>query len=339
MRHQFVDRPSGELRDETFFGDRVVRLLYGAAREDGSLLMRALTSQRLSKWLGYLNYDFPLAAKLTGSRRFTERLGILADECVDDPSTFRSARDVFERRIRYWDCRPMDADPSVVVSPADARMLHGSLHDSPTLRIKERFFDFEELLGADRTRWLHRLHGGDFAVFRLTPDKYHWVHTPVAGRVVDVYAVDGGCHSCNPVAAVAEVGALSKNRREVTIIDTDVEGGTGVGLVAVIEVVALMIGAIEQRYSATGYDAPRPIETGLHVERGRPKSIFKPGSSTVVLLFERGRIRFDDDLDANVAHPRARSRFTVGIDGARLVETDMNVRASIGRARRGHHDD
>jgi phosphatidylserine decarboxylase len=42
------------------------------------------------------------------------------------------------------------------------------------------------------------------------------------------------------------VRPYSKNKRVVTIIDTDVEGGTGIGLVAMIEVVALMIGDIVQ---------------------------------------------------------------------------------------------
>ncbi len=36
----------------------------------------------------------------------------------------------------------------------------------------------------------------------------------------------------------------SKNKRILTIIDTDVPGATGVGLIAMIEVVALMIGDI-----------------------------------------------------------------------------------------------
>jgi len=325
VRHQFVDRKTGALKDETFFGDRIVRLLYGAAREDRSVLLRTLTSPRVSKWLGYLNYDFPLGAKVTGARRFMERLGAMADECVDDPRTFRSARQVFERRIRYWDCRPMPEDPGVVVAPADSRMLHGSLARHDALRVKERFFAFEELLGRDRPRWPAAFDKGDFAVFRLTPEKYHWVHVPFDGRVADHYAVDGGCHSCNPGTLVSEVGPLSKNRRVVTILDTDA------GLVAVIEVVALMIGAVEQRYSDERYARPRPMEVGMPLRRGSPKSLFRPGSSTVVLLFERGRVRFDDDLERNLSHPFARSRFARGLAGERLVETDVDVRASIAR--------
>ena len=52
-----------------------------------------------------------------------------------------------------------------------------------------------------------------------------------------------------PGAVVALVTPYSKNSRVVTIIDTEVPGGTGVGLVAMIEVVALMIGEVVQCYS------------------------------------------------------------------------------------------
>jgi len=46
-------------------------------------------------------------------------------------------------------------------------------------------------------------------------------------------------HTYHPAATVALAMPLSKHRRIVTIIDTDVAYSSGVGLVAMIEVVAL----------------------------------------------------------------------------------------------------
>jgi hypothetical protein len=63
----------------------------------------------------------------------------------------------------------------------------------------------------------------------------------------------------------------SKNKRVVTVIDTDVGGGTGVGWVAMIEVVALMVGDIVQCYSQSEYKNPRPVETGMFLQCGYPK--------------------------------------------------------------------
>jgi phosphatidylserine decarboxylase len=200
--------------------------------------------------------------------------------------------------------------------------------------LKTKFFTYEELLGTDKREWLHAFAGGDFAIFRLTPEKYHYNHAPVAGRVVDFYAIDGACHSCNPGAVIELATPYSRNKRFVTVIDTDVPGGTGVGLVAMIEVVALMIGEVVQAYSDERYDVPQPMQLGMFLRKGVPKSLYRPGSSTDVLLFQRGRIRFDDDIVANMRRQGVASRFTRGF-GVPLVETDLAVRSSIARAKHG----
>ena len=121
---------------------------------------------------------------------------------------------------------------------------------------------------------------------------------------------------------------VAKNRRIVTIIDTDVPAGSQVGYVAMIEVVALMIGDIVQACSEERYDRPRAPQPGMFLTRGCPKSLFRPGSSTVVLLFESGRIRFAQDLIDNSLRRDVQSRFS-GFFGRPLVETDVRVRSEI----------
>jgi phosphatidylserine decarboxylase len=178
----------------------------------------------------------------------------------------------------------------------------------------------------------------DFVICRLTPDKYHYNHTPVAGVVLDIYESEGQYHSCNPSPVVALATPYSKNRRVATVIDTDVTGGTRVGLVAIVEVVALMIGDIQQCYSESEYRNPRPIERGMFLERGCPKSLFRPGSSTTVLLFQNGRIQFAADLLVNVQRPDVESRYSQGL-GKSLVETDVKVRSVIGRRKSDGEDE
>ena len=114
-------------------------------------------------------------------------------------------------------------------------------------------------------------------MFRLTLDKYHYNHAPVAGVVKDFFVLDGACHACNPSAVVAVVTPYSKNRRHVTLIDTDVPGGSQVGMVAMVEVAALMIGDIVQCYSDEKYASPKPMTRGLFLRRGAPKSRYRPG--------------------------------------------------------------
>lgn len=327
-RHQYVNRDTETVRDEPLFGDRIVNYIYANIREDASFLFRSLTSARMSKLLAYFNYDIPLGDTFTGGRSLLRKLGVDLTECLDDPRTLNTARKVFERKIKYWERRPMPPGKQIVVSPADARMIAGSFQENSLLFLKEKFFHYEELLGMDRPHWRRVFEGGDFAVFRLTPDKYHYNHAPVSGRVADIYEIGGCYHSCNPGAVTAMAAPFSKNKRVVTIIDTDAPGGTGIGKVAMIEIAALMIGDIVQCYSETRYDAPRNVRKGMMLEKGQPKSLYRPGSSVDVLIFEKNRIRFDRDILRNLHRTDIQSRFSSHFTKP-LVETEVNVRTSI----------
>ena len=335
--HQYIERDTGTVCTEKLISDRLINLLYHQVRENSPLLFRLLTGARMSHLLGQINFDSPLAGGFDDRRSFLAESGVDLYECLHTPPFFDTPRKIFERKIRYWMCRPMPENPGAIVSPADARVLVGSFRESSLLFLKEKFFAFEEFFGTDKREWLRAFSGGDFAVFRLTPDKYHYNHTPVAGIVKDIYEVAGSYHSCNPGAVVEIVTPYSKNKRVVTVIDTDVPGGTGVGLVAMVEVVALMIGDIVQAYSTDGYNNPQTVLPGLFLKKGEPKSLYRPGSSTDVLIFQEGRIRFADDLVSNMHNPHVQSRFSLGF-GRPLVETDVKVRSLIATARKKEHN-
>ncbi|WP_321392321.1 phosphatidylserine decarboxylase [uncultured Desulfuromusa sp.] len=331
LTHQYIERTSGRVCNEPLFADRIVQWLYHPVREKAPQLFQLLTGSRVSKLLGFFNYDLALATKVLGNEQFLREAGVDLRECLDPPRKLDTARKVFERKIRYWNYRPMPEQQSSILSPADARVIVGSLDETSCMEIKGKFFSFEELLGEQKSDWLKCFDKGDFALFRLTPDKYHYNHTPVAGKVIDYYQIDGCFHSCNPQAIISEATPFSKNRRIVTIIDTDVEGGSGVGKVAMLEIVALMIGDIVQCYSTCCYDDPKPIKIGMFLQKGVPKSLYRPGSSTDVLLFEKDRIKFAEDLVENRLRQDVQSRFSSGFKMP-LIETDIQVRSLLGTA-------
>ena len=332
--HQYIRRDTGQVVTEQLFSDRLIHLLYAHAREHAGGLFQKLTSRRANDFCALWQFDLPSRCSPATVRRLIRELNIPVAECLD-PTALTSARRLFERRIRFWQCRPMAPDEGHVVSPADARMLAGSFESGTPLFLKEKFFDYEDLLGADKTSWLDAFQGGHYALFRLTPEKYHYNHLPVSGRVLDIYEIQGAYHSCNPGAVVRMVTPYSKNRRVVTIIDTAVPGGTGIGLVAMVEVVALMIGDIAQCYSAHRYDDPRPVSVGMFLERGQPKSLYRPGSSVDLVIFQKHQIRFCADILANQRNTAASSRYSAGF-GRQLVETEVQVRTTI--AEKGSQD-
>jgi len=327
LAHQYIERTTGQVRTERFIGDRSVRCLYSAAREHAPVIFKALTSRFANDFVATVQFDLPLLTRWSRLRSLLERAGLRTDEMVNPPGSITSLRELFERQIRYWECRPMPEDPNRVVAPSDSRMLCGSQTGKTNLSIKHKLFGLGELLGPG-SKWNSHFTSGDWAVFRLTPEKYHYNHFPVAGRIADFYEIQGAFNSCNPIAVIKNPTASAQNGRSVTVIDTDVPGGARIGLVAMIEVVALMVGEVHQCYSAQYYLDPRPIEPGMEVQRGAVKSLFRPGSSTVILLFEPARVEFDSDLLANLNRRDASSRYSSGF-GEPLVETEVNVRASI----------
>lgn len=331
--HQYVERKSNRVVNERLFGDRIVNFLYSMVREKAPVLFALLTSKRATSLLGLLNFDMPLTPRLLGNRRFLEQCGVDLAETLDPPESFTTARKIFERKIRYWDHRPMPEDEEgVVLSPADSRMIPGTLKKKSLFLIKGNFFDYDELLGRDRNLWLDSFQDGDFAIFRLTPDKYHYDHCPVTGVVEDFYEMEGSYHSCNPGALISVPSPYSKNRRSVTIINTEVPGGTKIGFAAMVEVAAMMIGRVVQCYSDYKYHNPVAVKKGLHVRAGQPKSLYKPGSSTTILFFQRDRIDFFGDILLNHKRADVQSRFSLNY-GYPLVETEVAVRSGIAKRR------
>ena len=329
INHQYIDRFTGQVNNEELFSDSCIRFIYSDIRERSPWIFNALTGVRMSQLLGFINYDSFLGQKVTGADAIVRKIKFQSTEWVEPENYYTTARKLFERQIQYWTYRSMPETDHSIVSPADARMLVGSLKETSQWFVKGKFFDIDELLGQTKKNWIELFRNGDIAIFRLTPDKYHYNHTPVAGTVIDFYEIDGPSHSCNPGAVIQMAQPYSKNKRTVTIIDTDVEQGTGVGKVAMIEVTALMIGKIHQCYSDDQYENPKNIYPGLFVRKGQPKSLYQPGSSVDILIFESDRIHFDKDIVSNMFRQDVQSRFSKGF-GIPLVETDVRVRSQIG---------
>lgn len=325
MVHQYIERETNKKINETFIGDEYIKFLYSTLREDYNYLFKLLIDSKTTKILAFFKYDMPLSRSKV--EYYLNTMNIKKEELYDDITKIKSLRDIFERKIKYWETRKMINDERAIVSPCDARCHIGTFNKKSIFYIKEKFFDLYELIG--RLRWYDRFSEGDYAVFRLTPDKYHYNHCPVTGIVEDFYEIDGYYHSCNPISLITEDNLLSKNKRYVTIINTDISNGTNIGYVIMVEIVALMIGQIVQCYSENFYDNPQNIYKGLILKKGQPKSLFKPGSSTTVLLFEKNKVSFCEDLLKNLKRRDVESRFTFNLLD-RVVETDLKVRSTIG---------
>ncbi|MBP5181707.1 MAG: phosphatidylserine decarboxylase, partial [Lentisphaeria bacterium] len=126
------DRASGELREESVFGDRALRFFYRTLLGRGfwGLLFN---SSCLSRLLG-LYYDSRFSRRNIASLASTP--GCHGEEAEKAPEAYSSFNDFFTRRLKEG-ARPFDASQNVLSSPADGRLLvYASLGKDDPIPVK-----------------------------------------------------------------------------------------------------------------------------------------------------------------------------------------------------------
>ncbi|MBR6488467.1 MAG: phosphatidylserine decarboxylase [Clostridiales bacterium] len=186
---------------------------------------------------------------------------------------YTSFSDFFTRRIKPGK-RPVDADPSAVISPADSKILCYDIGDDLKFTVKGSIYTPDEIVGNNID--LKSFAGGKALVFRLSMDDYHHYCHIDSGKVSDSVEIKGKLHTVSSISSKYKI--YKENHRIVNILDTE-----HFGRVIYIEVGALLVGRIKNN--------------GLTVfEKGQEKGYFEQGGSTIVLFFEKDKIKVDDDI-------------------------------------------
>lgn len=270
----YFDRYKRNRREESVYGDRSLRWTYGTTA--GKVALHALVKRiAFSKFYGWW-MDRPSSRNRIGP--FIETYGLDASEFAENPESFQSFNEFFARKLRK-DARPIDPDPARVVFPADGRHLCiPDLADHVGLFVKGEMFDLAALIGDQELAEPYR--NGSLLMSRLCPTDYHRFHFPVAGTPGPSRLLPGPLFSVNPLALRQNIEILATNKRVVTRIDTE-----DCGTVLMCEIGATCVGGIVQTY--------RP---GERIKKGDEKGYFRFGGSSTILIFEPGRVVFDEDL-------------------------------------------
>jgi phosphatidylserine decarboxylase len=206
-------------------------------------------------------------------------LGIDRSEFAE-PAVYATFNDFFVRRLKP-ETRPFSKDPRTLVSPADGRVLVFPRLDEDSFGpVKGYPFSMKKMLPGVAERFMN----GSLAIVRLCPSDYHRYHFPCAGTISRYEDIPGALHSVNPIALASGADVFGDNKRSVTLIETE-----AFGTVAYLEVGAFGVGSIVN------------TKREGRVEKMEEKGYFKFGGSTVVLVFEPGKVEFSDDLVANSA--------------------------------------
>jgi len=202
-----------------------------------------------------------------------------------DISSYKTMNEFFYRKLKLG-ARPLENahDPVGFCSAADCRlMVFNSLEEACDLWIKGRQFNLLNLLGSEQLATL--FDGGSLAVFRLAPADYHRFHSPADVTVGETYKYPGQYYTVNP-QAVNEPGfdVFTANVHSVMMLKHNPTNQP----IAFVAIGALLVGSI--KFTA---------EEGQQVARGDELGYFAYGGSTVIVVFPKGLVKFDDDLVAN----------------------------------------
>lgn len=228
-------------------------------------------------------YDDPASAReIQGFINFHQ---LDMSEVLKSKQDFKNFNEFFYRELKPG-ARPCSApeNPKIIVSPADCRsVVFNSLDEATKIWVKGREFTVERLLGNAYPQDAKRYKNGSLGIFRLAPQDYHRFHIPVDGILDKPKLIEGEYYTVNPMAIRSALDVYGENIRYVVPIDSESHGR-----VMVICVGAMMVGSTIITRKA-----------GERVSRAEELGYFKFGGSTLLLLFEPGAMRFDDDLVDN----------------------------------------
>ncbi len=267
----FYNRSEKREQTELILGDKMLRLAYSTpARHVLSwpLFGTALFS-RLLGW--YANRSF---SKGRIARTIEELQMDMSDYAIPEGG-FRCFNEFFARKLKPG-ARPFA--PEGLCSPADCRLLvYPKLEDGVCIPVKGAQFTVAELLNDEQTAKLFK--GGTLCVFRLCPSDYHRYHFPDDGRLLKSWRLPGKYHSVHPIALEQRIKVFTTNVRVVSLLEL-----AHFGQAAYIEVGAFGVASITQSFN------------GSKFKRGDEKGYFTFGGSTIIMLFEPGKVTLDDDI-------------------------------------------
>lgn len=267
-------------------------------------LIRRVPQGVLSRAFGRLA-DVPLPRPL---RRpvlgaFARAVGVDVAEAERALEEYESLNRFFTRRLKEG-VRVWPDDPSVAASPVDGVAGQvGVVREGRAIQAKGRWYSVAELL--DDPEEGERYEGGAFVTLYLSPRDYHRIHSPCDGLIPRARHVPGALLPVNVPAVMHEPDLFARNERLLCYLDGPL------GRVAAVAVGAYNVGRISAAFDPV-WNAPpgrsawvtnrsgaeaatRVYDPPVRVRQGDEIMTFHLGS-TVVLLFEPGRVTLDPDL-------------------------------------------
>ncbi len=229
-------------------------------------------------------------------RRFVAAFDVDLSEAARGIGEFASFNDFFTRELKPG-ARPLADAARFILSPADGAISQlGPITGGRILQAKGRDYSVAEILGGDAGE-AARFEGGRFMTIYLSPRDYHRVHMPAAGRLQASAYLPGDLFSVNQETAAEVERLFARNERLACLFD-----GPD-GRFASIMVGAMIVAGIDTVWPNTFRTHARAVvredfsAAAHYFAAGDEMGRFHLGS-TVVLLFEPGRVEWLEGLKA-----------------------------------------
>ncbi|PCJ21474.1 MAG: phosphatidylserine decarboxylase [Candidatus Cloacimonadota bacterium] len=271
---QFIDRESSKLSQEIVYGEEALRFCYESFL--GQLLLENFIKYPWVSKLYGLYQDTEMSSHKIPS--FIKKLGIDENSSEKETYEYKTFNEYFSRTLKK-SVRPIDNDEDIICLPGDGRLsIFPKLSNKRVFSIKGHSFTLKDFLQSEKLAT--KYDEGSLVILRLCPADYHRFHFPCDGKISKSHRIQGVLYSVNPVAIEKIPDLFAQNERQFSTLKTSKFGDILMG-----EVGATMVGKIVQNYKADTL-----------VKKGDEKGYFVFGASTVVLLFEKNKVKFSHDL-------------------------------------------
>ena len=217
---------------------------------------------------------------------------------------FKSLHECFTRELKPG-ARPIDADPEVLVSPADAILgTCGNVRAGSLLQAKGFGYTLMDLLGD--TEAVRSYMNGTYVTLRLTAGMYHRFHAPYDCAVDRVVYVSGDTWNVNPIALQRIEKLFCKNERAIIRTRLIPSGH----VITLVPVAAILVASIRLHFLDVllnlRYRGANTLACDARLAKGEEMGWFEHGSTILVFappgvrlaqgLAEGDRVRVGQEL-------------------------------------------
>lgn len=264
---------------ESVYKEGYLHFLYGntlISRTLGRFILHLFVKKSLFSKLYGLIQKLPYSRKNIAP--FIEKFQVDASEFISPPSCYKSFNDFFIRKLKP-ESRPIFSGERHAIIPADGRYLfYSDVQDCPFFSMKGKTFSLLSLLKDKNIA--EKYSRASMVIARLCPYDYHRFHFPVNCLAKKCTLINGYLYAVNPIALRHNKSIFSENKRMLTEL-----ASPEFGSVLWIEIGATNVASIQQTYTPETF-----------YKKGDEKGFFSFGGSSLIILFPKQRIVFDQDL-------------------------------------------